>query len=116
MAKKEKEKEGVDPLAKLVNLTKLIKNEKVKIEPRGPGRSDNKWRSKDPKFSPKADSSKETVEAGGMRVDPSLKDEYENWRKDKLAEQEERRRQAKRKAEAAAARAKAAQQKQSNPE
>jgi hypothetical protein len=31
------------------------------------------------------------VEAGGMQVDPSLKDEYEQWRQDKIAEQNDRR-------------------------
>jgi hypothetical protein len=38
-----------------------------------------------------------------MKVDPARKEEYENWRKDKLEEQNYRREAAKRKAEASKA-------------
>jgi hypothetical protein len=99
-----KKKVKVDPLAKLVNLTKLINDDKVKIEPKGIMKGPNKWRSQQPKFAPKTEKlekAADLVEAGGMQVDPSLKEAYENWRKDKIAEQEDRRAQALRKAEAA---------------
>jgi len=94
-------------LGKLVKLTKLLKDDKVKIEPVMPGRGPNKWRSKDPKFAPKAEKRSDLVEAGGMQVDPSLKDAYDLWRQDKIAQQNElremaaRRAAAKRKARAA---------------
>ena len=101
--KKKKAKEDPKALEKLVNLTKLINKEKVKIEPKGFVRGPNKWRSPDPKFAPKPENvakPENVVEAGGMQVDPALAEQYENWRKDKLAEQEERRIQARRKWEA----------------
>jgi len=82
-----------DELAKLVKLTKLMKQENVKVAPKGPPRGANKWRQQDPKFSPpepKA-ANPNLVEAGGMQVDPSLKDAYEQWRQDKIIEQNERR-------------------------
>ena len=103
-----KKKDNTDALAKLAKLTRLIHNDKVKVEPVMPGRGPNKWRSKDPKFSPKADPRADLVEAGGMQVDPSLKNEYDLWRQDKIAQQNElremaaRRAAAKRKARAAA--------------
>ncbi len=99
-----KKKNDDAALEKLVKLTKLITKEKVKIEPKGFIRSPNKWRSSEPKFSPKPEKTvkpEDVVEAGGMKVDPALASDYENWRKDKLAEQEERRIQSQRKWEAA---------------
>src|SRR5690349_5701076 len=103
MKKKDKKKDDTDKLEKLVNLTKMIKGDKVKIEPKGFMRGPNKWRTAEPKFPAKSSPAKpeQIVEAGGMQVDPSLAQDYENWRKDKLAEQEERRRQQQRKREAA---------------
>ena len=91
-------------LEKIVNLTKLIKKDKVKIEPKGYVRGPNKWRSQEPKFTPKPEKVEKTeglVSAGGMEVDPARAEEYENWRKDKIAEQNERRIQSQRKWEAA---------------
>ena len=91
-----------DELAKLVKLTKLMKQENVKVAPKGPPRGANKWRQQDPKFSPpepKA-ANPNLVEAGGMQVDPSLKDAYEQWRQDKIIEQNERREMAQRRAKA----------------
>lgn len=96
-----KKKKEIDPLEKLARLTKLLNQDKVKVIPLGPVRTTNKWRSQDPKFAPKISETENLVEAGGMKVDPSLKDEYENWRKDKIAEQNERREQAVRKWKAA---------------
>jgi len=98
-----KKKDDSKALEKLMNLTKMITKEKVKIEPKGFVRGPNKWRSPDPKFAektPKVEKPENVVEAGGMQVDPALAEQYENWRKDKLAEQEERRVQNKRKWEA----------------
>ena len=99
-----KKKVDEKELAKIVNLTKLINKDKVKVEPKGYDRGPNKWRSYNPKYAPKSDNAAKPnglVEAGGMQVDPALAEEYENWRKDKIAEQNERRIQAKRKWEAA---------------
>ncbi len=99
-----KKKDKIDPLAKLVNLTKLINKDKVKIEPKGFMKGPNKWRSPDPKFAPKPEKTEKPanlIEAGGMQVDPARAEEYENWRKDKIAEQNERRIQTQRKWEAA---------------
>jgi hypothetical protein len=76
-----------DSLSRLMKLTKVIKSEKIKVAKKGPIRSANKWRSEDPKFVPteeKRPKPDNTVEAGGMDVDPNLREEYENWRKDKL--------------------------------
>jgi len=95
-----KKKDDAETLEKLVKLTKLINADKVKVEPVPPGRGPNKWRSKDPKFAPKADRRSDLVEAGGMQVDPSLKDAYDQWRQDKITEQNERREMAARRAEA----------------
>jgi hypothetical protein len=98
-----KKKPKADPLDKLVNLTKLITKDKVKIEPKGYLRGPNKWRSPEPKFAPKPEKPEKPanlVQAGGMEVDPARAEEYENWRKDKMAEQEERRIQSRRKYEA----------------
>jgi hypothetical protein len=81
-----KEKDEASELAKLVRLTKMIKDEKVKIEPTPPGRGPNKWRSKDPKFNLKEEKPAELVEGGGMMVDPSVKSEYDQWRQEKQAE------------------------------
>jgi hypothetical protein len=94
-----KKKKDEDQLEKLVKLTKLMKMENVRVAPKGPARPTNKWRSQDPKFAPKTEKPKPEglVEAGGMQVDPTLAQEYENWRKDKIAEQEERRIQTQRK-------------------
>jgi hypothetical protein len=82
-----------------------MKLEKVRVAPKGPPRPGNKWRSVAPKFADKAESpAKPTnlVQGGGMEVDPTLKDAYDNWRADKIAEQNERRAQSQRKAKAAA--------------
>lgn len=99
-----KKKKKADPLEKLVKLTKLLKQDKVAIEPTKttPVRGPNKWRSYDPKFGPKPEKSENVVQAGGMDVDPALKDEYENWRKDKMAQQYSHRLQTHRKGLAAA--------------
>jgi hypothetical protein len=105
-----KKKNEEDALGKLIKLTRLIKGDKVKIEPVPLGRGPNKWRSKDPKFAPKAAApGAQLVEAGGMQVDPSLKDAYDQWRQDKIVEQNERREMAARRAEAKRAARKAAQ-------
>lgn len=101
-AKDSKETNKRDPLEKLLKLTKLLKGDKVSVEPQAPVRGVNKWRTYDPKFGPKPEKSENVVEAGGMEVDPALKEAYENWRKDKLAEQNARRAQIHRKALAAA--------------
>src|SRR5579872_5763135 len=45
-----KKKNDEESLAKLVKLTKLLKQDKVKVQPLGAPRSTNKWRSQDPKF------------------------------------------------------------------
>ena len=96
-----KKKNKGDELDKLLKLTQLIRGEKVKVEPVPPGRGPNKWRSQDPKFAPKPEKKTDgLVEAGGMLVDPSLKDENELWRQDKLAEERARREMAARRAEA----------------
>jgi hypothetical protein len=95
-------KKNEDDLAKLVKLTQLLKKDNVKVAPKGPPRAPNKWRQQDPKFAapaPKPDDAN-LVEAGGMKVDPSLKDEYEQWRQDKIAEQNERRDMAERRLKA----------------
>jgi len=75
-------------MEKLLKLTKMIKQDKVEIEPKAltPARGVNKWRTYDAKFAPKAPKPENVVNAGGMEVDPALKEQYENWRKDKLAE------------------------------
>jgi hypothetical protein len=86
-----KKKNDGDDLTKLVKLTKLIKQDDVKVVPKGTPPYVNKWRNKDPKFSDKPPKPDNLVEAGGMQVDPSLKNEYEQWRADKIAEQNERR-------------------------
>jgi hypothetical protein len=99
-----KKKVDDQALQKMLKLTKLIKKDDVKVEPKGPDRGPNKWRSYNPKYAPKPENNLKpegVVEAGGMQVDPARAEEYENWRKDKIAEQNERRIQAKRKWEAA---------------
>jgi hypothetical protein len=105
--KGKKEEDGFD---KLMKLTKLMKQENVKVAPKGASKGANKWRSQDPKFAEKKEKSADSVEAGGMQVDPSLKDEYENWRKDKIEEQNFRRMAAERKAKAEEAARKAAEE------
>lgn len=90
-----------ESLKKLMKLTKLMKEENVKVAPKGPPKAANKWRGRDPKFSPKTEKPVESVDVGGMQVDPARKEEYENWRKDKLEEQNDRRAAAARKAKAA---------------
>jgi hypothetical protein len=99
-----KKKNEADPLEKLVKLTKLMKMENVRVAPKGPPKAANKWRSQDPKFASKPEKTEKPaglVEAGGMQVDPARAQEYENWRLDKIAEQNERRIQSQRKWEAA---------------
>ena len=96
---KKKKKEEVN-LSKLVRLTQLIKRDKVEVAPKGFPRGVNKWRNQEPKFAPRIAKSENVVEAGGMQVDPSLKDAYALWRQDKIAEQAERRVQSRRKWEA----------------
>jgi hypothetical protein len=99
--KKKSKKNDEDQLAKLVKLTKLLKRDNVSVAPAAPPRAVNKWRNKDPKFTAKtASSATNLVEGGGMQVDPSLKDEYDKWRQDKIAEQNERRAMGLRRAEA----------------
>lgn len=72
-----------ESLEKLEKLTKLLKRDKVDVKAKAPQRWVNKWRTAEPKFKDPAPKAENTVQAGGMDVDPSLKDEYENWRKDK---------------------------------
>jgi hypothetical protein len=109
--KKVQKEEEKDPLAKLVRLTKLMKIENVRVAPKGSTpRYVNKWRSQDPKFAPKREKPGDVVEAGGMQVDPSVKDEYDLWRQDKIREQNERREQFAR--EKAAKRARYAKQRE----
>ena len=97
------DKKKADPMEKLLKLTKLLKQDKVSVEIKGaPARGPNKWRSYDPKFGPKPEKSQNVVQAGGMEVDPSLKNEYENWRKDKEALENDQRMRMHRKALAAA--------------
>lgn len=91
MKSAKKIKKDEDELAKLVKLTKLLKRDNVSIAPSVTLRAVNKWRNKDPKFTPKVQASENLVEGGGMQVDPSLKNEYDQWRQDKIAEQNERR-------------------------
>ena len=105
---KRKNDEEKDPLAKLVKLTKLMKIENVRVAPKGSTHYVNKWRSPDPKFAPKPEKSADVIEAGGMQVDPSVKEEYDLWRHDKIREQNERREQMAR--EKAAKRARYARQ------
>jgi hypothetical protein len=100
MVKKRKKKNTEDALEKLVKLTKLMKMENVRVSPKGPARPVNKWRSQAPTYSVKPQKSENVVEAGGMQVDPSLKSEYDLWRQDKIAEQNEQRAMALRRAEA----------------
>jgi hypothetical protein len=97
-------KKNEEELAKLVKLTKMLKKENVKVSPKGSPipRAPNKWRQQDPKFAspePKP-ANPNLVEAGGMKVDPSLKDAYEQWREDKIREQNERREMAERRLKA----------------
>ena len=96
-----KKNEEEDPLTKLMKLTKIMKEEKVHVAPKGPPRASNKWRSQDPKFASKAPKPSDLVQAGGMEVDASRQEEYENWRKDKIEEANNRRALAERKAQAA---------------
>jgi hypothetical protein len=100
MVKKRKKKNAGDALEKLVKLTKLMKIENVQVAPRSPARPVNKWRSQTPIYSAKPQKSENVVEAGGMQVDPSLKSEYDLWRQDKIAMQNEQRAMALRRAEA----------------
>jgi len=95
-------KKDEEELAKLVKFTKIMKKENIKVAPKGPPKGANKWRQQDPKFTPSAPkpANPNLVEAGGMRVDPSLKDAYEQWRQDKIIEQNERREMAQRRAKA----------------
>jgi len=98
-----KKKNNEDELAKLVRLTKMLKKDNVKVAPKGPPpRGPNKWRQQDPKFAPPMPkpANQNLVEAGGMQVDPSLKDAYEQWRQDKIAEQNARREMAERRLKA----------------
>ncbi len=90
-APKPKMKVTADPMEKLLKLTQLLKRDNVRVAPQEPPRAVNKWRNKDPKFSAKPQAASNLVEAGGMQVDPSLKEAYDLWRQDKLAEQAERR-------------------------
>jgi len=103
-----KKKDDEEALEKLMKLTKLMKKENVRVAPKGPPKASNKWRSQDPKFAAKPEKAADVVEAGGMDVDPARREEYENWRKDKLEEANTRRVQAERKF-AAAKKARAAQ-------
>ena len=89
-----KKKDEEDPLEKLMKLTRLMKQENVKVAPKGPPKVTSKWRSKAPKFVDKPRTSEGLVQAGGMVVDPARKEEYENWRKNKEEEKAYRREQA----------------------
>jgi hypothetical protein len=91
-----------DAMEKLMKLTKTIKMENIKVAPKGPVRGGSKWRQVEPKFNARQDkpADSQLVEAGGMQVDPSRQEEYENWRKDKIEEQNERRLMNQRRAEA----------------
>jgi hypothetical protein len=91
---KKAERKTIDDneIQKLLKITKLLKKDKVRVEEtRLAPRTTNKWRSSNPNFAPKTEKPTNTVEAGGMQVDPSLQQEYENWRKDKIQEANERR-------------------------
>jgi len=104
MAKKKKRTEE-EALADLMKLTKLVKEKKVQVEAKDVYvRRPNPWRSQDPKFAPKAEKPANLVKVGEMEVDPSLQNEYEQWRKDKEAEQEFRRLESQRRIRAAAER------------
>ena len=86
MKKKENEDEE---LSKLMKLTKLIKKSKVNVsKARKRNTPGNVWVNPDPKFAPPTTPSGEVVQISGIKVDPSLKDEYEAWQKEK---EEERR-------------------------
>lgn len=90
-----------DPLEKLMKLTRIMKDENVKVSPKGPPKGANKWRGKEPKFEPQAPKPENLVDGGGMQVDPARKEEYDAWRKQKELEQADRIAAMKRKAEAA---------------
>src|SRR5882762_2069368 len=98
---KGKGKTEKNPLEKLMKVTRLMKDEKVVVAPKGMSRGANKWRSSEPKFGEKPPKAADVVQAGGMDVDPARREEYDNWRKDKIEEQNYRRTQALRKAHAA---------------
>lgn len=95
--KKETDK---DALEKLVNLTKRMKKENIKVAPKSPPKGANKWRSADATFAAKPKKPENLVDGGGMQVDPSLKSEYDAWRETKLEEQRDRLAARARKAEA----------------
>ena len=79
-----------------------MKQEKVRVSPKGMmTRAANKWRSDAPKFAAKPEKSTNLVQAGGMEVDAARAEEYENWRKDKIEEANERRVQSQRRFKAA---------------
>lgn len=106
-----KKKDEEVSLAELMKLTKLIKEKKVNVEGKSVfQRRPNPFRSQDPKFAPKAPKPENLVKVGEIEVDPSLKDEYEQWRKDKEEEQKFRREDAARRARAARERDRKAQQ------
>ena len=84
--KKVKKETEEDRMAKLVRLTKLMKEKKVVVSKEKQtfaAPTTNKWRSSNPKFAEPAKPSPTAVDAGGLKVDPSLKDEYDAWRKEK---------------------------------
>ncbi len=99
--KKAKAAEDDNPFEQLLKLTKLMKGGKIRVAPKPIARGPNKWRSENPKFGPKPEKSGNVVRVGEMDVDVSLKDEYEQWRLDKLEEQKHHRLEAERRARAA---------------
>ncbi len=108
-----KKKKSQDELAKLMKVTELLKRDGVVVAPKSPPKGANKWRGKEPKFAAKAEGRTDLVDGGGMQVDPARKAEYDAWRADKLAEENERRAAKQRKYEAA--RLKRAQDAQQQP-
>jgi hypothetical protein len=81
-----KSKDEGPEMDKLMRLTKLMKDEKIKVK-KMPTSRNNKWRSEEPKFSERSEKPADLVQGGGMNVDPSRKEEYDAWRKAKEDEQ-----------------------------
>ncbi len=118
MPKKPKKEEPLDEsdIAKLMKMTKRMKAENVKVPPKGSPGGNNKWRSVEPKFVEKKEEPATTIEMGGMQVAPERREEYENWRKDKIVEANERRETSARRAKAAAEERRKAQRAADGPD
>jgi hypothetical protein len=118
MAKKSKKEEPLEEsdLAKLMKLSKQMKAENVKAAPKGSSGGSNKWRSANPKFPERTEKPANTVDVGGMQLDPERREEYENWRKDKEAEAAYRREFQTRRAKAAAEELRKAQKAADGPD